>query len=156
MERDSYLDGIRSAWLGERFGEVFFTAMAQHAADEPMQSKWRQLAELERVTGARMAALLEAHGERAETEERIEVSDEVLSRYTDVPHIEAMHHMRDVVEKAIVHFDQLLAVAPDEDVPAVRFLVEHEQALMTFVDCEIAGDAEDSLKDVERLLTQLD
>ena len=31
MDRDSYLEGVRSAWLGERFGEVFFNGMAERA-----------------------------------------------------------------------------------------------------------------------------
>ena len=33
MERDSYIEGIRSAWLGERLGEVFFKAMADRTDD---------------------------------------------------------------------------------------------------------------------------
>ena len=62
--------------------------------------------------------------------------------------------MKEVIEKAIVHFDQLLAVAPDDDVPAVQFLVQHEQALLTFVEREIAGDHAHSLDDVNALLEQ--
>ena len=152
MERDSYLDSIRSAWLGERFGEVFFTAMAERTDDDAMRSKWQSLATLERVTGERMAEVLESYGETAATTEAIEVGEDILSRYADVPHIESMTEMRDVVEKAIVRFDQLLAIAPDADVPAVQFLVQHEQALLTFVEREIAGDGANALEDVNRLI----
>jgi hypothetical protein len=63
-----------------------------------------------------------------------------------------MEKMKDVVTNAIVRFDQLLAVAPESDVPSVRFLVDHEQALLTFVDCQIAGDQAHALEDVEALL----
>jgi len=154
MERDSYLDGIRSAWIGEQFGEVFFCAMAERTDDESMRATWRSLAKLENVTGKRMAAVLEAYGEPAVAHERIEVGDEVLSQYTNASHVDAMMRMKDVVEKAIIRFDQLLAVAPEADVPAVQFLVHHEQALLSFVDREIAGDHARALEDVEKLLEQ--
>lgn len=152
MERDSYIDSIRSAWLGEQFGEVFFQALADQTEDKSMRAKWQTLAKLENVTGKKMAAVLETYGEAATTDENIEVGDEILSQYTDAPHLDSMMRMKDVVEKAIVRFDQLLAVAPESDVPSVQFLVHHEQALLTFVEREIAGNHAHALEDVERLL----
>lgn len=152
MERDGYIDGIRSAWLGEQFGEVFFNGLADRTEDESMRSTWQTLAQLENVTGKRMAAILEAHGEAAVTDDSIEVSDEIFSQYTFAEHLDTMLRMKDVVEKAIIRFDQLLAVAPESDVPSVQFLVQHEQALLTFVDREIDGDHADALQDVEKLL----
>jgi hypothetical protein len=151
MERDNYLEGIRSAWLGEQFGEVFFNALATRTEDPSLRSTWQTLARLEKVTGKRMAALLEAHGEPVGAAEPIEIGDEVLSQYTDAS-LRSMEKMKDVVTNAIVRFDQLLAVAPESDVPSVRFLVDHEQALLTFVDCQIAGDQAHALEDVEALL----
>ena len=152
MERDSYIEGIRGAWLGEQFGEAFFQALADRADDNPMRAAWQTLAKLENVTGKRMAALLEAHGEAAVTDEVIEVGNEILSQYTGTSHLQSMMRMKDVVEKAIIRFDQLLAVAPESDVPSVQFLVHHEQALLTFVDREIAGEQAHALEDVEKLL----
>jgi hypothetical protein len=129
MERDSYLEGIRGAWLGEQFGEAFFKALADRTDDESMRSTWQTLATLENVTGKSMAGVLEAYGEAAVAHEVIEVGDEVLNQYTQVSHLDSMLRMKDVVDKAIVRFDQLLAVAPESDVPAVQFLVHHEHAL---------------------------
>ena len=154
MERDSYIEGIRSAWLGERLGEVFFRAMANRTDDQSMQTAWRTLAQLENVTGKRMAAVLETYGETVTADGTIEVGDDIIQQYTGVPHLDAMKHMKDVVEQALVRFDQLLAVAPESDVPQVRFLVQHEQALLTFVEREIAGDRANALADVEQLLEQ--
>jgi len=86
MERDSYLQGIRSAWLGELFGEAFFKAMAERTEDSAMRVKWHTLAQLEHVTGKRMAELLESHGEEATASDDIAVKEEVLSRYADASH----------------------------------------------------------------------
>jgi len=155
MERDNYMDGIRSAWLGEQLGEAFFKALAGRTEDESMRSTWQTLAKLENVTGKRMAGVLEAHGEAAVTDEIIEVGDEILSQYVDASHLDSMIRMKDVVEKAIIRFDQLLAVAPEPDVPSVQFLVRHEQALLTFVDREIAGSHAHALEDVEKLLEEI-
>ncbi len=152
MERDNYLEGIRSAWLGEQFGEVFFNALAARTDDPLLQARWQTLARLEQVTGAKMAAVLERHGEQAATDEAIEISDEVLAQYTSASHADSMRRMKDVVEQAIARFDQLLAVAPEEDVPEVRFLVQHEQALLTFAERELADDGGQALAEVERLL----
>ena len=154
MERDSYLDGIRSAWLGEQFGEVFFKALADRTEDDSMQLTWQTLANLENVTGKRMAAVLEAHGEPAVTDEIIEVGDEILNQYAGASHLDSMMRMKDVVEKAIIRFEQILGAAPESDVPSVQFLVHHEQALLTFVDREIAGDHAHALEHVEKLLEQ--
>ncbi len=155
MEHDNYLDGIRSAWLGELFGQAFFKAMANASDDERMQVTWKTLAKLEYVTGNRMATLLESNGEKAATDQIIDISDELLRQYTDVSHFESMTRMQDVIEKAIIRFDQLLAVAPENDVNAVRFLVEHELALQTFVEREIAGHTENSLEEVIRFLDDI-
>ena len=89
MERDSYLDGIRSAWLGEQFGEVFFKALADRTEDDSMQLTWQTLANLENVTGKRMAAVLEGHGEPAVTDEIIEVGDEILNQYAGASHLDS-------------------------------------------------------------------
>jgi hypothetical protein len=156
VDHDNYLDGIRSAWLGEQFGQAFFNAMANASDDEHMQATWKTLAQLEYVTGNRMATLIESHGEQATTDEIIDISDELIQQYTDVSHFESMSRMQDVIEEAIIRFDQLLAVAPENDVNAVRFLVEHELALQTFVEREIAGHAENSLEEVIRLLDDAD
>ncbi|MEQ8692736.1 MAG: hypothetical protein RIC89_18115 [Pseudomonadales bacterium] len=152
MDRDDYIEGIHGAWLGERFGESFFTALAEKTPDSAMRPKWQRLAQLENVTGRKMAALLEAHGESATTSESTTVGDEVVGRYLDGSHLDAMLKLKEVIEKAIIRFDQLLALAPDEDVPAVQFLVQHEQALLTFVEREIAGDADHALDDIDQLL----
>lgn len=154
MERDNYIEGIRSAWLGEQLGEAFFKAMADRTDDQSMQAAWQTLAQLEHVTGKRMAAVLESHGESAIAQDSIEIGNDVVEQYAGVPHIDAMTHMKDVVEQALIRFDQLLAVAPESDVPDVQFLVQHEQALLTFVEREIAGDHEGALADVEQLLQQ--
>ena len=153
MDSESnYLQGIKSAWLGELFGQAFFMAMADHAKEPGMQQAWHKLGMLEEKTAARMAALLEAHGDKAETNEIIEITDELIGQYTSVSHLESMSRLRVRLENAISRFDHLLAVAPESDISDVQFLVDHEQALLSFVDRELGGDHDNALAEVEKLL----
>ena len=101
-----------------------------------------------------MATLLAAYGEEAYTDDAIEVADDVLGRYTSTSHVNSMQRMKDVVEQAIVRFDQLLAVAPETDVEAVQFLVNHEVALLSFVEHELDGDPAHALDQANTLIAQ--
>lgn len=153
MDTESnYVQGIKSAWFGELFGQAFFAAMADHPSQIHMQQAWRTLENLEKQTAERMAALLSAHGEKAEANEVIEITDELISQYTSVSRVESMNRLRIRLESAISRFDQLLAIAPETDITDVRFLVDHEQALLSFVDRELAGDHENALAEVINLL----
>ncbi len=152
MDKDNYLDSIRSAWLGEKFGQTFFSSLASQEQDESLAEKLRTLARLEIAVGNKMAALLESHGESPVTDTIIEVDEEILSQYTTVSHFESMSKMKTTIESALSRFDQLLAIAPDTDVHSVQFLVDHERALLSFVDKEIIGDGQNSLTEVKMLL----
>ena len=60
--------------------------------------------------------------------------------------------MRERVLGALERFEHLLATAPESDLEDIQFLVDHELALLTFVDKEADGDA-DSLGGVQELLS---
>lgn len=150
---DDYLEGIRSAWLGEQFGQRFFLEMALASSDETMSTRWKTLSQLEEVTGNRMAEVLAFWDAAPSGSEFVDISPEIVEQFTGVSHQEAMQKMKTRVEEALLRFDHLLAIAPDQDIAAVQFLVDHEQALLTFVNRELAGDADNSMADVERLLS---
>ena len=146
---DDYIAGIKSAWLGEQFGQAVFAALAEAASDSGMADRWRTLARLEEMTGQRMVAVLELYGETTGSE-FIDV-EAILQRYSGSSHLEIMTNMKERVVAAIERFDRLLGIAPESDLDAVQFLVDHEPALLSFVDREIEGSG-DSLQQVEALL----
>ena len=146
---DDYIAGVKSAWLGEQHGRAAFTALAEAAGDAGTAGKWKTLAQLEQVTGQRMAALLESYGEMPD-EPFIDV-EAIVDRFSTESHLEIMADMKKIIGPAIERFDRLLGIAPESDIDAVQFLVDHEVALMTFVDRELEGRA-DSLAQVEALL----
>ena len=150
----AYVDGIREAWVGELQGEAFFAHLAQEAAGEE-RDKWETLAELERVTGRRMAALLTARNVSLDAPPASGELQQAAETYARMPFSQAVSAMRPILTTAIARFEALLAQAPAGEREAVRFLVDHEQALLTFVEFEEAGDSA-SLDAVRELIARGD
>lgn len=149
---DNYIAGIRSAWLGECLGFAAFTARAEAEQEEVLADKWRILAQLEEVTGQHMASVLKAHGETVDNEPNIDEESEAFQTYLSLPHGEVVSYMRDRVLGALERFEHLLAIAPTSDLEHLHFLIDHELALLTFVDRESSGRG-DSLSDARKLLS---
>ena len=162
---DSYEEGIFQAWVGELQGEMFFDAMAQSTVGVDREQrgrrgrrggreKWETLAELERVTGRRMAKLLEAKDiELAAPAPSGQLLD-ALAAYTKMPYAEAVSAMRPILLPAIDRFEALLTQAPAADRQAVQFLVDHERAILSFVELEEAGETDASLDAARALIHQ--
>ena len=156
---DSYEEGIFQAWIGELQGEMFFDAMAQSTVgvdreQRGQREKWETLAELERVTGRRMAKLLETKDiELAAPAPSGQLLD-ALAAYTKMPFAEAVSAMRPILLPAIDRFEALLTQAPAADRQAVQFLVDHERAILSFVELEEAGQTEASLDAASALIRQ--
>ena len=148
----SYEDGVYRAWVGELQGEMFFTKMAQVAADE-QREKWQTLATLERVTGQCMAEVLKARDVALAAPELSGQLLDAVEAYAKMPYAEAVAAMRPVLLPAIDRFEALLAQAPESDRDAMQFLVDHERAILSFVELEEAHQPDASL-DAARALIQ--
>lgn len=151
----SYADSLYDAWVGELQGEAFFEQVAQAAAGEH-RAKWETLAELERVTGRRMAALLTArHVSLAAPADSGELVNAVRT-YAAMPFTQAVSAMRPILDAAIGRFEALLAEAPAAERETVQFLVDHERAILSFVELEEAGRGDESLNATRALIERGD
>ena len=151
----SYADGLYDAWVGELQGEAFFEQVAQNATGE-QRAKWETLAELERVTGRRMAALLTERNVSLEPPEFAGELADAVQGYAAMPFVKAVSAMRPILDAAIGRFEALLAQAPAAEREAVQFLVDHEQAILSFVELEEAGQGAASLDAARTLIERGD
>ena len=151
----SYADGIRDAWVGELQGEAFFARVAQAAAGEE-RGKWETLAELERVTGRRMAALLVSRNMSLDAPEDSSELLRAVEAYARMPFADAVSAMRPILTAAIGRFEALLAQAPAGERETVQFLVDHERAILSFVELEEAGEGAASLAAARALIERGD
>lgn len=151
----SYADGLYDAWVGELQGEAFFEQVAQTAGTEE-RAKWETLAELERVTGRRMAGLLKARNMSLTAPEESGELVAAARTYAAMPFAEAVSAMRPILDAAIERFEALLAQAPAAERETVQFLVDHEQAILSFVELEEAGQGAASLDAARTLIERGD
>ena len=99
-----------------------------------------------------MAKVLRSHEEDIDNDTPIDHESEAFQSYLTLSHADVIAYMRMRVASALDRFEELLAIAPKQDLADVQFLVDHEYALITFVEREAAGEP-DSLSDVHRLLS---
>ncbi|MCY3858887.1 MAG: hypothetical protein OXG25_08255 [Gammaproteobacteria bacterium] len=153
MGTDAYREGIFQAWQGELWGKAFFERLAVATDDSDEQAKWQVLAELEEVTGNRIAPLVAdtTHPPLASSHRSL---DSALELYEALPWREAMERMMGILDPAIERFRDLLAQAPAAERDAVQILVDHEIALKLFAEREIAGDGVSSLDPVRAVINR--
>ena len=151
LDEGSYEQGVHAAWVGELQGEAFFNALAQTASGEAQQ-KWQTLARLEQVTGARLATVLRARNVDLSPPEAPGELLAAAKRYAALPFADAVSAMRPILVAAIDRFEALLSQAPDAERETMRFLVDHEQAILSFVDMEASGQGDRSLAPTRALI----
>ena len=151
--RDGYEQGVHAAWVGEIQGELFFIALAEAEAGA-RREKWETLAALERVTGQRMAAVLRARGVPLAPAAASGRLPAAAREYAKRPFSEAVAAMRPILLDAIGRFEALLAQAPAAERKAMQFLVDHERAILRFVDLEAVGQGDASLDAALALIAQ--
>ncbi|MDE0371060.1 MAG: hypothetical protein OXI73_00730 [Rhodospirillales bacterium] len=147
---DAYRDGIRQAWQGEVWGKAFFERLAAATDDAGQQVKWQVLAELEDVTGSRLAPLVDADGPPSADAYR--PLESAVTAYAALPWGVAMKRMMTILDPAIERFRELLAQAPAAERDTVQILVDHEIALKRFAERELSGDADTSLEPVRAVI----
>ena len=148
---DGYRDGIRQAWQGEVWGKAFFERLAAATDDAGQRDTWQVLAELEEVTGNRLAPLV-ADAEEPPSADAYRALESAVAAYAALPWGVAMERMMTILDPAIERFRELLAQAPAEERDTVQILLDHEIALKRFAERELAGDADTSLKPVRAVI----
>ena len=152
-EASVYGQGVHAAWVGEIQGEAFFNALADAEAGD-RREKWLTLATLEQVTGERMAAVLRERGVHPKAPAESGRLLDAAEQYAKMPFSQAVASMRPILVDAIGRFEALLAQAPEAERESMRFLVDHERALLRFVDLEAEGAGDESLEAVRGLIAQ--
>lgn len=150
---DGYEEGVHAAWVGEIQGELFFDTLAKAEAGA-RREKWETLAALERVTGQRMAKVLRARDVALAPPEAGGQLLAAAQAYAKLPFAEAVSSMRPILLTAIGKFEALLAQAQAAEREAMQFLVDHERAILRFVDLEAAGHGDASLDAARALIAQ--
>lgn len=151
----TYIRGVYEAWKGEVFGETFFTELAKLDKKTPMEIKWRTLAALERVTARVLLPLVRRYGLPLRPPEESKTrGEQQAKRFSTMLREEFMAYFEPYLEEAVAKYQTLRDDAPSEDATAMQFLVDHEEALLRFVQIERSETGEDSLQEVKDVIAR--
>ena len=151
MQTDRYIERIQDASKGEILGEILFRKLAQRYTDQT--TKLEKLIRLEIKSAECMARLLSRHNIPVENVDRgEEYTDKLIAESPLSTWYEFLRWMHGIVYIYVDQYDDLYSQALEADKEELKFLSDHERALLQFLDAEIRGEA-DSLAPIEFLLS---
>ena len=155
-ESRTYQASVQAAWAGEVYGEALFSELARLVPDTALEPRWKLLAELEQVTGRQLAPLVHRYG--FDTDPPVEQMERGVANareFAQMPHADFMALIEPYLEEVVSRYEALRDAAPAGDKAAMQFLVDHEVALLRFVQLERRGADQDSTRDARLLIERV-
>jgi len=150
--RDTYRKTLLDYYEEEVMGEAYFNALAEHFDGKGERAKLRLLARVERAAAEVVAPLLHKHNLTPRGEPVLRSLGEAgVTAYRDYGWSEFMAYMVKRFPGYIDDFEALERLAPDNDLPALKLLTQHEVVTIEFAGKEVAGEA-DSTAPLHRYL----
>jgi dimethylamine/trimethylamine dehydrogenase len=139
-EPGSYLKTLLDYYEEEVMGEAYFNGLAVRYDDAGGGEKMRLLAQVEHRAAGFMEPLLEKYGLRSRDEATLFELGAAQAKKEKRDWPEFLNHMVTRYPAYVDDFENLERLAPDEDVPALKFVTDHEVVAIEFAEKEIAGD----------------
>ena len=144
----AYLDRLKQYYEEEIEGEAYFARIADRLTTPDQADKMRLMGKVETFAAAAVRPLLDKYGltPRATTDLHATGRDQADAEPDDWDTLIA--GMRESFPAYIADFKGLEAMAPPEDLPALRTLTDHEFAAIAFLESEAAqtGDTTEPLR----------
>jgi hypothetical protein len=142
MDREEYLRGIASLYAAEVLGEGLASRWLELCTDREQRYKLSLFLQLESEAKVRLRPLLARHS-LSLVEDQIQraAGASAAEKFAAVPWREAMATLSELALPYVHRFQALLDVAPLEDLPLIRFMVDHEQQVVRVAAREAAGES---------------
>jgi len=138
-----YRDTLLLYYEEEVMGEAYFEALAPHFDEDGAAEKLRLLAAVEHRAAQAVEPLLARHGlTPRDAGELAALGVNDIAAHRDLTWHDFVTYMAKRYPAYIDDFEGLERMAPEDDLPALKFLTEHEHAAIDFANRELAGDAE--------------
>jgi hypothetical protein len=126
----------------ETGGEAVCLARAEASDDPGRREKWLLLAELETRTKSAVMHFLRANGIAVEEKAEKRREGEARARASaSLPWSDLMARMQPRLQDYVGELRQFVSASPPAQKEIAARLLEHEEALLAFVERELAGDA---------------
>jgi hypothetical protein len=142
MDRQEYLSGIGELYAAEVLGEGMANRWLQLTTEPIQKYKLGLFLQLESEAKVRLRPLLARHGISLVEEEQHRVAGAAAAeQFAAQPWKEAMATLAQLALPYAHRFQALLEAAPPEDVPLVRFMVDHELSVSRIAERESRGES---------------
>ncbi|NER20954.1 MAG: hypothetical protein F6J96_09630 [Symploca sp. SIO1C2] len=146
MAAPIYPDAIRELYESEIFGEAWALALIAVAKNDRDRYHFDTLLQLETETKARLRPLLYKYGMTLlEDMDLSDVDDAVADYQNSATFAEFAIVTKPTVEAFLLRFQEIDSVAPPEDKEVTQSMIQHETAILTWLELESAGPNEASL-----------
>jgi hypothetical protein len=140
MDRDAYLAGIAELYAAEVLGEGLASRWLELSSNPDQKYKLALFLQLESEAKIRLRPLLARYGlDLAEDQRQRSAGAAVAERFASMPWKDAMSTFADLARPYFYRFQSLLAAGVPEDASMVRFMFEHEGAVIRIAEREAAG-----------------
>ncbi|MEE9279881.1 MAG: cytochrome P450 [Myxococcota bacterium] len=144
---------LTDAYQGEVLGEAFFALLAEREREAEPAAKWRLLERLERHVKGRLRAELERRGiDASEDRARVDEGRAGAAALGALPWQERLGAFRNAVCGFVAGFETAAQTAPAELKEIAGFVLQHEQALLSFAERELGGEGATSCEPVSAFL----
>jgi xanthine/CO dehydrogenase XdhC/CoxF family maturation factor len=142
MDRNDYLNGIGELYAAEVLGEALANRWLELATDPGQKYKLCLFLQLESEAKVRLRPLLARYGiSLVEDARHRSDGSSAAEQFASQPWKEAMATLAKLAVPYADRFRSLLQAAPPEDVPLIRFMVDHELSVARIAEREAAGEA---------------
>jgi hypothetical protein len=142
MDRSDYLKGIGELYAAEVLGEALANRWLELATDPSQKYKLALFLQLESEAKVRLRPLLARYGiSLVEEATHKAAGSDAAEQFASQAWKEAMATLSKLALPYADRFRSLLADAPPEDVPLIRFMVDHELSVSRIADREALGEA---------------
>ncbi len=147
-----YLKTLLEYYEEEVMGVAYFHGLAEHIGGAAERGKLVLLAEVERRAAEVVRPLLDRHGLVPRDESVLKALGAAhVERHRRYSWTEFVAYMAARYPAYLDEFEALERLAPEDDLPALKVLTDHEVVAIEFANKEIAGDP-DSLAPLREYL----
>jgi dimethylamine/trimethylamine dehydrogenase len=136
----AYLDTLLRYYEEEIEGEAYFDVLAERLTEPDTRMKMQLLAQVETYAAAAIAPLLAKYGLTARETAELRATGRAQAQECPATWDAMVADMRRTFPGYITEFKALEALAPAQDLPALRILTAHEVAAIAFLEAEATGD----------------
>lgn len=141
-----YPECIRELYESEIFGEAWSLGLIKVAKNERDQYQFGTLLQLETETKARLRPFLSKYNmSLLEDMDLSDVDDAVADYQKSTSFAEFATVTIPTVEAFLARFQAIANIAPEEDQEVVQSMVQHESAILNWLEMESQGNTDGSL-----------